>query len=149
MVERILNYELVFFGSMIKFVFGPLAGTANHLSITETAILTALGMMSTVAHVANLSPEFRHKMVWKFKRDKRLFTPRNRQLVTLWNRVGLKGVAFLTPVLFMPVVGALIAISFGGSKSRILKYMAVSAIFWGFTYAIVLRQLGNVLTKVF
>ena len=143
MVETLTNYGMVFLGSMVKFIFGPLAGMARNLSVVETALLTAMGMMATVFIISLMSDEFRHKMVWKFKRDKRLFTRRNRQMVRIWNRWGLKGVAFLTPVIFMPIGGALIALSFGGCRVKMMKYMAASSLFWGFTYAFVFHQVGH------
>lgn len=147
MIEKLINYGIVYAGSMFKFMFGPLAGAARNLSVFETGVFTALGMMTTVFLISLMSEEFRHKMVWRFKRDKRLFTRRNRQMVRIWSKFGLKGVAFLTPVIFMPIGGALIAMSFSGHKGKTLKYMAVSAVFWGFTYAFLVHQLGHMLFK--
>lgn len=53
-----------------------------------------------------------------------------RRTVRVWNRRGLIGIAFFTPVLFSPVGGALIAASFGEDKKKIILYMFLSACFW-------------------
>lgn len=149
MIERLLNYGAVYVGSMFKFIIGPVAGTASELSIIETSVLTALGMMTTVLLVSLLKDDFRRKLVWKFKRDKRLFTRKNRQLVRIWSRYGLKGVAFITPIFLMPIGGAIIAMSFGGKRARILKYMAISAVFWSFVTTFAVHYLGSLFAHIF
>lgn len=144
MIETLLEYGMVFITSMFKFALGPLAGImARDMSIVETAVLTILGMMTTVLIIASIKDEFRKKLIWKFKRNKALFTRRNRRIVRIWNAYGLAGVAFLTPVLFSPIVGVFVAISFGGSKRKMVKYMFVSAAFWGFTLSILFKFLGH------
>ncbi|MEX0813683.1 MAG: hypothetical protein WD048_15805 [Chitinophagales bacterium] len=145
MIETLLEYGMVFLTSMFKFALAPLAGIARDMSIVETALFTILGMMTTVLIVAGIKDEFRRKLIWKFKRNKALFTKRNRRIVTIWNKYGLAGVAFLTPVLFSPIVGVLVAVSFGGSKSKMVKYMFVSAAFWGFTLSILYKLVGNLI----
>ena len=145
MIETLLEYGMVFITSMFKFALAPLTGIARDMSILETALLTILGMMTTVLIIASIKDDFRKKLVWKFKRNKALFTRKNRRIVKIWNRYGLAGVAFLTPVLFSPIVGVFLAISFGGSKRRMVKYMFVSAAFWGFTLSILYKFVGNLI----
>jgi hypothetical protein len=144
MIEKLLEYGMVFITSMFKFALGPLAGImTNDMSVFEAAVFAILGMMTTVIIIASIKDDFRQKLVWKFKRNKALFTRRNRRIVRIWNRYGLAGVAFLTPVLFSPIVGVFVAISFGGSKRKMVKYMFVSAAFWGFTLSILYKFLGS------
>jgi len=64
-----------------------------------------------------------------FKKRK-IFSPATRRTVSVSNKWGLIGIAFLTPVLFSPVGGALIAASFGEDKKKIILYMFLSACFW-------------------
>lgn len=149
MLERILNYAAVYLGSMFKFLLGPIAGTASQLSVWETALLTFMGMMTTVFLVSLFSDEWRKKLVWKFKRDKRLFTRKNRQLVRLWSRYGLHGVAFITPIFLMPIGGAIIAMSFGGSRIKMYKAMAVSCVFWSLAGSFAFHYLGDLLVRIF
>lgn len=144
MFEEILNYGAVYLGSMFKFVLGPVYGAAAELSFLETFIFSFLGMMTTVTIVTLLGDSIREKLVALFKRERKLFTPRNRKIVRIWSKYGVVGVAFLTPLLLSPIGGALIANSFGGSKRRILSYMAISACFWGIAYTVVIQLFGNI-----
>ncbi len=145
MVERILNYGAVYLGSMFKFIFGPLAGAKN-LTVWETALFTFLGMMTMVFLLSLMKDEFRRKLIWRFKRDKRLFTRKNRQMVHMWSKYGLGGVAFFTPLFLMPIGGSIIALSFGSKRSQILKYMAVSAFFWSIVTSFAVHQFYDVVT---
>lgn len=148
MLERVLDYAAVYFGSMFKFLLGPTTGTLNDLSVWETALFTALGMFTTVFLVSLLKDEWRHQLVWKFKRDKRLFTRKNRRLVRIWSRFGMQGIAFLTPILLMPIGGAIIALSFGGSRTKMYKYMAFSFVFWSLVGSLAFHYLGGVFVAI-
>ncbi|MFC2125593.1 hypothetical protein ACFLU5_12350 [Bacteroidota bacterium] len=121
---------------MLKFVGGPTVGTAVGLTLLETVILTVLGMMSTVSIVSFIGPGLGKWINSKFGQNKKLFTKRNRRFVIIWQKYGVLGVSFLTPVLFSPILGSFLAISFGGSKKKIIGYMFASAVFWSFALAI-------------
>lgn len=132
MVELLAKYLTVLLSSTIKFVGGPIAGLATGLSYVETALFTALGMMTTVlvfTLLGNSLRQFLQRTIWK---NKKRFTRRNRRFVYIWKRWGLLGVSFLTPIILTPVGGALLANLFGGPKKQIILYMMVSAFFWGF-----------------
>jgi hypothetical protein len=124
------KYVSVFLVSMFKFIGGPTMGIAFGLNFWETAILTVSGMMTSVVLVSTFGPRFRNWLDKIFIRNRKLFTKRNRRFVTLWRKYGLFGVSFLTPVVFSPVLGALLVNAFGGSKSKIITYMLISAVFW-------------------
>lgn len=135
MLALLLKYLTVYLSSTVKFVAGPLAGLAAGLSIAETAVFTACGMMTTVLLFTLIGKPLRDlmkKTVWK---NKKRFTRRNRQFVTLWKKWGVIGVSFLTPLLLSPVGGALLVNVFGGTKKKIIFYMLISAFFWGFAYS--------------
>lgn len=132
MVELLAKYLTVLLSSTIKFVGGPIAGLATGLSYVETALFTALGMMTTVLLFTLLGAPLRQllqRTIWK---NKKRFTRRNRRFVYIWKRWGLFGVSFLTPLILTPVGGALLANIFGGPKKQIIMYMMASAFFWGF-----------------
>jgi len=61
---------------------------------------------------------------------KKVFTRRNRRFVKIWNRYGLMGVAFLTPVIFSIPIGTIIANSLVHNKKKIFLFMFVSILFW-------------------
>jgi hypothetical protein len=132
MIERILKYGTVFLVSMFKFIIGPTTGIFAGLSIVETALLTTLGMMTSVVLFSYGGGAARDWWFTTFRHDRKLFSPRNRKVVKFWIRYGIKGLAFLTPIVFSPVVGTLLAVSFGEDKMRVFRFMLISALFWAF-----------------
>ncbi len=130
MFELLAKYFSIILSSSLKFFLGPIAGSAFNLSFWETAICTAVGMMASVILFAILG----HKIkVWQeknFPRKKTLFTSKNRRIVSVWQKFGLAGVAFLTPVLLTPIGGTIIATAFGEHTRRIVLFMLPSAIGW-------------------
>ncbi len=128
---------------MIKFIGGPLSGTAFGLTWVETCIFTVLGMMTSVLIFSLLGAEVRSRLFNRRKKKRRLFTTRNRRIVRIWRRYGLTGVAFLTPLIFSPILGTIVASSFGEPWKRIFVYMFVSAVFWGVVFSLLVHQLGH------
>jgi hypothetical protein len=142
MFEQVAKYFTVFLSSMIKFIGGPLSGTAFGLSWVETCVFTVLGMMTSVLIFSLLGAGVRAKL-FNRKKKRRLFTSRNRRIVRIWCRYGLTGVAFLTPLIFTPILGTIIASSFGEPWKRIFVYMFVSAVFWGVVFSLLVHELGH------
>jgi membrane protein DedA with SNARE-associated domain len=143
MFEQVAKYFTVFLSSMVKFIGGPLSGTAFGLSWIETCVFTVLGMMTSVLIFSLLGAGVRSRLFNRRRKKRRLFTSRNRRIVRIWRRYGLKGVAFLTPVIFSPIVGTIVASSFGEPWKRIFVYMFVSAVFWGVVFSLLVHQLGH------
>lgn len=138
-------YLTVYMTSSVKFIFGPVGGFLMGLSFWEIFILTALGMMSSVTLLTFFGLWLRTWWQRRFfrRRKPKRFTARSRQTVRIWRNYGLPGVALLTPILFSPVVGTMIAVSFGERKRRILFHMAWSAVFWSAVFAFVLTYWGE------
>lgn len=130
LIELLTAYGSVAVTSMFKFLFGPLFGVKFGLSYPETAILTGSGMMLSVFIFTFFGRQARSFILRK--RKKRVFTSRNRKIVRIWRKYGIFGIAFLTPVFLSPVIGTLIAVSFGEKRHRIFVFMAFSAYFWAF-----------------
>jgi hypothetical protein len=145
MVTGIGKYLTVYLVSMLKFIGGPTLGAAVGLSFAETVIITVMGMMTSVVIVSFFGPGLRKWLNNTFRKDQKVFSKRNRKMVTFWRRYGLFGISFLTPVLFSPIVGTLLVYAFGGSKIRIISYMLISAIFWSLT----LSKALNILPLLF
>jgi membrane protein DedA with SNARE-associated domain len=143
MFKQVAKYFTVFLSSMVKFIGGPLSGTAFGLSWIETCVFTVLGMMTSVLIFSLLGAGVRSRLFNRRRKKRRLFTSRNRRIVRIWRRYGLKGVAFLTPVIFSPIVGTIVASSFGEPWKRIFVYMFVSAVFWGVVFSLLVHQLGH------
>jgi len=128
-IEQCLS---IVFSSMFKFVLGPFLGLTYDFPVWLTSLLTGIGMMLSVVLISYLGEGVRLTLLSKLKKRKRyrVFTKRKRKIVRIWQKFGIKGVAFLTPAILTPIGGTMMALSFGVKKSKIIFYMALSAIFW-------------------
>ena len=130
-MELLIKWLSIALSSAVKFFAGPLLGKVYHLPWWQTAICTFLGMMVAVILFSTVARAFFHKyMKGLFNRNERRITPNKRRMVRVWNKFGISGIAFLTPILLTPIGGSIVAISFGEHPTKIIGYMAVSAAFW-------------------
>ncbi len=123
-MELILQYLTIYLLSAVKFIFGPALGVTYGLSIPETVILNTLGMV-TPAYLLRIFGDrirdiFRR---WFIRKDQRIFTRRNRIFVRVWRRWGLPGVAFLVPIILMPIPGAIIANAFSTDTRPYIRWL--------------------------
>lgn len=129
MWEEILKaFSLVYLPSMLKFIFGPIAGKAAGLHLVTTMVATMAGMM-TIVILFTYFGEFVRKILAKFSSPKKR-NPSNRKYIRLFRRYGLAGIALLTPVILTPIGGTLLAVSFTTNREKILFFMLISAIAW-------------------
>ncbi len=141
------QYFTVYSSSMVKFIFGPLAGAGFGLPAWITALLTVAGMMTAVVVCTYTGSPLRNWFLQRFFPNRKLFTKRNRLIVRIWRKYGIFGVAALSPLTFTPIGGTLIAVSFGERKSKILIFMLISAFFWGFVFSFAVSFLGTEVLK--
>lgn len=64
------------------------------------------------------------------EKKKRIFTPRSRRLVRIWQRYGLVGLAALTPILFSIPLGTFVMARLESNRKKILLYMFISIVCW-------------------
>ena len=69
---------------------------------------------------------------------KRIFTKFNRRVIYVKQRFGLAGIAFITPIFLSTPVGAFLAERFFKKKGKIIIYLSVATIFWGFAMYLIL-----------
>lgn len=143
-MELILKYLTVAFASMFKFLIGPVMGYGFGLSFMESFIFTLVGMMSSVLIFSILGKWLKEKILVRFQKNKKRFTPKNRMRVRIWRKYGLTGIAFLTPLVLTPIVGTLISAHFGEHWRKIFIYMLISAVFWGLICISILYIFGDV-----
>ena len=134
-------YFAVMAASSVKFVAGPLAGFGLGLSMVETIVCTWLGMMTTVTIMLTVG-RFLVQQISRLSVQKpKLFSGRARYAVRVWQRFGIIGIAVMTPLLFTPIGGSLLALSFKVPTARVLFFMAVSGIFWAIVFTVMMYQL--------
>jgi hypothetical protein len=71
----------------------------------------------------------------------KLFSGRARYAVRIWQRFGIKGIAVMTPLLFTPIGGSLLALSFKVPTLRVLFFMAISGLFFAVVFTVMFYQL--------
>jgi hypothetical protein len=135
MLSDLMKYIIVYLISMFKFIGGPAFGAAYDLNIVFTAAMTILGMMTTVVIISFFGLKLRNWLQKKFKFERKVFTKRNRRLVSIWRGYGEFGVSFFTPIFFSPVIGTLLVTMLGGKRKKVITYMLISAIFWALVIA--------------
>lgn len=145
LAQLLVKYLSVAGGAALKFVFGPVAGVTMGLSWPETALLTALGAMTTVTVIAYGGAPVRYWFARRF--GNKLFSKKTRRSVRLWRAYGIYGVSFMMPLILMPAGGAILAVSFGERPYRIVFWMAISSLFWGFVFAVSFHALGESFVK--
>jgi uncharacterized membrane protein len=125
-----LKYLSLVLASCLKFVGGPLSGFALGLHWVEIAACTATGMMIAVVLFLFLG-DFIQQIINKYRRQPpKRFSRQTRYAVKVWQRFGMTGIAFMTPILFTPIGGTLIAISFKVKKLKVIYSMLISAVCW-------------------
>ena len=125
------KYISVIIPAMLKFLLGPLAGIALKLSWWETTLCTVAGMMISVTLFTFLGKVIQQG--WQsFRQSKpRRFSKNSRRAVKVYSKFGVIGIACLTPLLFTPIGGTLIATAFNIPPLKIIGWMAVFAVIWG------------------
>lgn len=141
---EILKYISVYLLSMVKFFGGPLAGVSMGLSLGMTVVLTVAGMMTSVFIFSGIGTLFSKWYAQQQRlKQKPVFTKKNRRLVRVWQRFGMGGIAFLTPILLTPIIGTVVATVLGASQRHILVHMLWSAVFWGVTLTFLVTQVSH------
>jgi hypothetical protein len=148
-MSTISEYIGVALASTIKFAGGPLAGVVMQLSWLETTISSTVGMMFTVLLITYGS-NFVEKITSPFfsKSPKKVFKKSTRIAVKVKQKLGLWGVAFLTPFLFTPILGTFIALSFRYPKAQIAQKMLICGLVAGFIQTLAFHFLGGIFNFV-
>ncbi|MBO9637978.1 triphosphoribosyl-dephospho-CoA synthase [Siphonobacter aquaeclarae] len=140
------KYLGVILPSMLKFLLGPLAGVALKLTWWETMLCTIAGMMLTVLVFIYLGKAIR--MGWQRYRKSppKRFSKNSRRAVRVYRRFGMPGIACLTPLIFTPIGGTLLATSFNVAPVRIIFWMGVFAFFWGLILTLAIYHIPGLQT---
>jgi hypothetical protein len=142
MIAEAIKLISIFLLTMLKFIFGPTLGYGAGFPYLTTVAVTVAGMMSSVFLFTFLGELMRQKILVPFFGKKPRFTKRKRRFVTIWKKYGIKGIAFLTPLLLTPIGGTIILTSYHTSKRKIILYMFMSAVFWAFVLSGVVYVFG-------
>lgn len=143
MWEELSRAIPIYFSSMVKFILGPVGGYFARLNVLTTILTTVAGMMTVVIAFAFFGDLLKKHVIYRFFKKKNRFSEQNRKFIRVWRKYGLPGVAALTPILFTPIGGVLLAISFGSPRDKLIIYMFISASFWSVTLTLLIYLFGN------
>ncbi len=132
---EIIKYLSVFFLSMLKFIPGIATGVAVGLSMLETILLSIAGMMLIVIIVSFLGRPLREMILRKFRKSNSKNFSKRRKFFRFWKKYGEFGIAFLSPVVFTPLLGTILISSTMRSKIKVYGYMFMSAVFWAVLFS--------------
>lgn len=127
--------------SMLKFFGGPIAGFLTGVPVQKTVFLSAAGMMTAVIVTTIFAKTITAFFNKRAKTKKLIFTKSARFKIKIWQKLGLFGIALLTPPLFTPIGGTLMALSFKVNVFKMIGYMLVSSIFWGYLVSLAIYEL--------
>jgi uncharacterized membrane protein len=140
------KWASVFLLSTVKFLGGPLAGSSMGLGFWQTMGLTVAGMMTSVFVFSGIGRAWvRHKQRQRRLRRAPIFSKRSRNIIKVFKKFGMGGIAFLTPILLSPIGGTVIATLLGVPRQRILLHMLWSALLWGGVLTLASAQIGRLL----
>ena len=146
MLNPALKYASVFLLSTVKFLGGPLAGASMGLHFWTTLALTVGGMMTSVFIFSGVGRAWmQHRQKQRRLRREPIFTKRSRNIIKVFRKFGMAGIAFLTPILLSPIGGTVIATLLGVPQQRIMLHMLWSALFWGVTLTFVSMHFGHMI----
>jgi hypothetical protein len=146
-----INWEAylgMFLGGMFKFIVAPATGAALSMSFIEIFVLSVSSMMFSVVIFTFFGIGIRNFITKRYVRKKKIFSPAKRRIVRIWKKNGMNGVAFFTPIFFSPIIGTMIAISFGEGRKSIILKMLISAVFWGILFSFVASYWGETAFKL-
>ena len=135
-MEELLKFLGIYFLCWIKFIAGPILGSAAGYNLFTTVFVTVFGMMSSVITFVFAGQKLKKIFESKFPNRKGNFSKKSRRIVTIWRKYGEIGIAFFTPLILTPIGGTLIMVSFGVTKGRILTQMFISSIFWALLFSL-------------
>jgi uncharacterized membrane protein len=123
-----IKYLSVVLAAALKFFAGPITGLALGLTWYETALCSAVGMMLAVMATTYIGKGIQTLIQRWRKVPPRRFSKSSRRAVRIWKRFGIIGIAILTPLLFTPIGGTIIAVAFRVQRQSIFFWMLMSGL---------------------
>jgi uncharacterized membrane protein len=136
-----VKYLSVALASTLKFFGGPITGVILKLNWLETALCSAVGMMLSVVLLTYAGKGVQQLVKQYKKTPPKRFSKSNRMAIRIWKKFGIIGIAFLTPPLFTPLFGPLLAVAFRVPRTSIFLWMSISAVVWGLAVSYVAHKL--------
>ena len=141
--------------SGVKFIFAPLISIGYGFNYFQTVIMTAFGGVLGILFFFYLSRwiiiQFNRlcPLVFSYftgntiekaneilkcgeSKKKKMFSRRNRIIISIRRKYGFFGIIFFTPILLSIPIGAFLAQKYYSKRSNVLVYMSLSVVLWSF-----------------
>jgi hypothetical protein len=119
----------------------PLVIMQFEFSFVETILWTNVGGIVGIYFFAFLSGKL---ILWwnrtfnRPRRNKKVFTKRNRRIIRIKQQYGLVGIAVITPLLLSIPVGTFLVVRYYHSSRTKFLYLIASNLFWSVIYTVFL-----------
>jgi len=125
----ILTGSLLVFGAGILELWAAIPlGFVLNLNPILTGSLSALGAIFAAFLVSIVGDSIRERVIkWRYGENKDLKSSRYYQI---WNKYGIIGLGFLSPLLFGAPLGAALGIALGAEKRPLIVWMSVGIVIW-------------------
>lgn len=92
-----------------------------------TGILSAAGSMLSAVIVIFFGTSIRN---WLVRRTRNKSGGRTSRMTRIWDKYGIPGIGFLSPLITGAPLGAAIGISFGAEPRKLFVWMTIGIVFW-------------------
>lgn len=130
MLAKITQILLIIIGSAIKYSWATVFAAETAWGLFPAMIFNFVGGALGIYIYTYLGEHLRDWYIRRNKNKYKVFTRRNRWIIFIRKRLGLKGVAFLSPILITLPLGTAILLTMTKDHNKIIKYLLVSCIFW-------------------
>lgn len=132
-IDCIGQFATIFVISVLKFGVGTLTAINSKIGVLPSIIANLTGGALGVYLYTKFGIYLKHKYInWKYHRHgnhPKIFTPRNRKLVKFKNIFGMYGIAFISPVVTVPVA-VLMALTLTDNKRKIAIFIYGACVLW-------------------
>jgi hypothetical protein len=102
-------------------------------------VISVLGMMTSVLIFTQIGERRGYPRITRMVEYLKSRKAVNKRFLYVWNRFGIVGITFLTPILFTPIIGTILVTSMGSPKGKVIIYMFFSAVFWSITLSRIVK----------
>lgn len=125
----IITGTLLVFGAGILELWAAIPiGLAINLNPVIIGTASALGAILAAFLVTTAGDSIRERVIkWRYGENKDLKSSKYHKI---WNKYGIVGLGFLSPLLFGAPLGAALGIALGARKKPLLIWMSIGIIIW-------------------
>ncbi|MBT7086057.1 MAG: hypothetical protein HN737_07885 [Desulfobacterales bacterium] len=127
----ILKALTIMFFSTWKTYVGPGLSYACGFSYIEMLVFNLGAALTSTVFFLRYSRDIGKRLNRLFPgKNRKRFSPRYRKFIRFWNKYGLYGTMFLTPVLIGIPVSAFFSVRFGTRKIKIIYMVTIFVVLW-------------------